>query len=281
MVRIDSMYRKLFSMFLLWFVATGLQAQLSPEQVWKRLEGHWEGSFIKGNASQPLKIHFYQKDKAYYSLQIIEEWHPQFGEFELPVSIDSLGTITTNTGHGKAVLTLDPGNLELTGYLDKTVPTLYVHLKKVPPPPTANHTVEAVYVQHKGITLGGHLHLPDRPSGTAVILVGGRGCYAGSTKYDLYAKILREYGVAVIAFDKRGNGQSTGDCHSATIEDLAEDVFAWKKYLEARPENFQQNRGHCEFSTLCLDSAFEFFANAFQVRYVGLIPSRHLRSCEP
>ena len=234
-------YRKNLFLGLLFFVfgLPMVQAQPPKEQAWKTLQGHWEGSSIKNNASQPIKIHFYKKDKAYYSLQVIEEWHPQFGEFELPVYIDSLGVITTNTGHGKAILSLDSNNLEINGYLDKKVPAIYVHLKKVPPPPLPAYTVEEVSIKHKGVTLSGHLHLPDRLSGTAMILVGGRGCYAGSTKYDLYAKILREYGVAVIAFNKRGTGKSSGDCNSATVDDLAEDVFAWKKYLEARPENFE------------------------------------------
>ena len=225
--------------FLLLMLPGEVMAQTSQQNVWSSLEGHWEGSFIRNNASQPLKMHFYKKGNDYYSLQVIEEWHPQFGEFELAVSIDSLGIISTNTGHGKAFLTLDPNNLELTGYLDKKVPAMYVHLKKVAPPPQPNYSIETVSVRHKGVNLSGHLHLPDRLSGTAIILVGGRGCYAGSTKYDLYAKILRKYGVAVIAFNKRGTGESTGDCNTATIGDLAEDVIAWKKYLETRPENFQ------------------------------------------
>ena len=225
--------------FLLLLLAGVVLAQNPQQEVWTSLEGHWEGSFIRNNASQPIGIHFYKKNNDYYSLQVIEEWHPQFGEFELPVSIDSLGIISTNTGHGKALLTLDPNNLELTGYLDKKVPAMYLHLKKVPPPPSPSHRIEEVSIRHKGINLNGHLHLPDRLSGTAIILVGGRGCYAGNTKYNLYAKILRKYGVAVIAYNKRGTGKSTGDCNSATIGDLAEDVFAWKQFLEARPENFQ------------------------------------------
>jgi pimeloyl-ACP methyl ester carboxylesterase len=82
------------------------------------------------------------------------------------------------------------------------------------------------------------LHQPKAQSKTAIILVGGRSCYAGSTKYDLYAKLLRDYGVSVLVYNKRGTGKSTGDCAVATISDLADDVMACKKYLENHPNNY-------------------------------------------
>lgn len=209
------------------------------EDTFNILKGNWEGAFIKNNAHQPINIQFYKKGESYYSLQIIEEWHPQFGEFEIPVSIDSTGKISTNTGHGKAILELDKNYLEMTGYLEGTNPTIYLHLKKVPPLPKPSYSVEEVAFSSGEVMLSGHMHLPKHSnSNSAIILVGGRGCYAGSTKYDLYAKILRQYGMTVLVFNKRGTGKSTGNCEDATIEDLASDVRACKAYLESHSRNF-------------------------------------------
>ncbi|MEM6377246.1 MAG: alpha/beta fold hydrolase, partial [Bacteroidota bacterium] len=53
-------------------------------------------------------------------------------------------------------------------------------------------------------------------------------------------KFLRKYGITVLAYQKRGTGQSTGDCSMATIEDLAEDLHQAKKYLEAHPNNYEK-----------------------------------------
>lgn len=205
------------------------------------LKGHWKGAFIRSNAQQQLVVQFYQKDSAMYSLQIMEEWHPQFGEFTIPVMIDSIDTIKMNTGHGKAILTLDSNNLEIIGYIEGSQPAINIHLKKIPPPPPPNYLVDEITIANGDISLGGHLHTPKFSSTkTAIIIVGGRSCYAGSTKYDLYAKVLREYGISVLVYNKRGTGKSTGNCDIATIDDLANDLVACKKYLENHPNGYNQ-----------------------------------------
>ena len=202
--------------------------QTPPSQ----LVGHWRGSFIKVNSSQDFQVRFYEKDGQLQSLQIMEEWHPQFGEFVLPVTIDSTNLITFRTGIGAARMRLDTAALELNGTLTDQTPTTYVHLKKIPDPPTPTYTVEAVRMRSGNDTLGGYVHRPKyAPSRTAIIIVGGRGCWTGSPKFDLYAKLLRDYNVTVLAYDKRGTGQSSGDCATATLDDLAEDVVTIRDYL--------------------------------------------------
>ena len=139
---------------------------------------------------------------------------------------------TVNTGYGQAILQLDTKSTEIHGFLPNTNPTVYVHLKKVPEPPAPDYELEAISVDNGEVSLRGHLHRPKyRPSRTALIIVGGRGCYAGNTKYDLYARTLHPYGVSVLAYHKRGTGQSTGDCSTATLEDLADDFSAVYRYL--------------------------------------------------
>jgi hypothetical protein len=197
------------------------------------LTGHWEGGFIKNNAQQRIDIQFYKKGEQLICLQIMEEWHPQYGEFELPVLIDSSNVISFNTGLGKANLQLDKEQLEIHGVIENTNPTIYLHLKKVPSPPQADYEVQAVQFKNNDVELSGHLHFPKYQKATnAIVIVGGRGCYAGSTKYDLYAKLLRSYGMAVLVFNKRGTGKSSGDCNSARIEDLAADVIAAQQFLK-------------------------------------------------
>ncbi len=208
-----------------------LHPQEIPDEIAQRIEGYWQGGFIKNNSFQNLEVRFFREEGAMNSLQIIEEWHPQFGEFVLQVTIDTLGQIAFNTGYGKAVMHLDGQALEMAGQIQGSLPAIYVHLKKIPDPPAPKYAVDEVQIQNGPLSLFGHLHTPDIRNKTAVIIVGGRGCYAGNTAYDLYAKLLRAYGVSVLAFHKRGTGNSTGDCETASISDLASDLAACRNFL--------------------------------------------------
>ena len=117
---------------------------------------------------------------------------------------------------------------------------MQVHFKKVAAPPTPDYEVKEISIANDDITLNGHLHRPKfRMSKTAVIVVGGRSCYAGNTKYDLTGKLLRSYGVTTLVFNKRGTGKSTGNCDLATVEDLASDVRACKRFLEDQPDRYE------------------------------------------
>lgn len=228
---------KTVSIFLLCLSCAYTNAQ---QDISKAIEGYWEGALIKDNSYQKIDIQFFIDNEKLNSLLIIEEWHPQFGEFITPVEIDSLNQIKMNIAYGKAALQLDKNASELIGQIEGSLPTIYVHLKKVPDPPNPNYNIEAVEIQNGSVTLSGHLHQPKfNTSGTAIIMVGGRGCYAGETKYDLYAKLLRSYGISVLVFNKRGTGNSTGDCALATIDDLASDLVACKTYLDRHPNNYR------------------------------------------
>jgi dienelactone hydrolase len=67
----------------------------------------------------------------------------------------------------------------------------------------------------------------------AVILVHASG--AEDREYLLpYARFLIRHGMAVLGFDKRGVGASTGDWKKASFDDLAGDVVAAFEYLKTR-----------------------------------------------
>jgi pimeloyl-ACP methyl ester carboxylesterase len=67
----------------------------------------------------------------------------------------------------------------------------------------------------------------------AIILVHGSG--AENREYLLpFARFLIRHGMAVLGYDKRGVGGSTGDWNTASIEDLAGDVVAAFEYLKTR-----------------------------------------------
>jgi hypothetical protein len=70
------------------------------------------------------------------------------------------------------------------------------------------------------------------------VLIGGSG--PSDRHNDGFFDLLRDHlanaGVAVLAYDKRGAGRSTGDWATATVDDLAADAAAAVAALQARPQ---------------------------------------------
>jgi fermentation-respiration switch protein FrsA (DUF1100 family) len=93
------------------------------------------------------------------------------------------------------------------------------------------------------ISLAGTLTFPPGPGPfPAAILLGDSGpqdrdeSLAGHRPFLVLADHLTSKGLAVLRFDKRGNGKSTGDYASATIEDFAGDAEAALAFLQARKD---------------------------------------------
>jgi fermentation-respiration switch protein FrsA (DUF1100 family) len=94
-----------------------------------------------------------------------------------------------------------------------------------------------------GDTLAGTLTLPNEEDQfAAVILVSGSGPQnrdeelLGHKPFLVLADYLTWNGIAVLRYDDRGIGESTGDFRSATSEDFAQDALAAVKYLKSRNE---------------------------------------------
>ena len=93
------------------------------------------------------------------------------------------------------------------------------------------------------ITLAGTLTLPRGPGPfPAAILLSGSGpqdrdgSIVGHRPFLVLADHLTRKGIAVLRFDKRGIGKSTGDYANATTEDFAADAEAALSYLTTRKE---------------------------------------------
>lgn len=109
-----------------------------------------------------------------------------------------------------------------------------------------DYSAEDVTFTHSDITLAGTLTLPakDGPH-PAVILISGSGqqdrdeaipIIPGYRPFQLIADHLTRQGIAVLRYDDRGVGQSTGDPSTATSADFAQDAEAGLTYLLSRPE---------------------------------------------
>ncbi|MEU1332805.1 alpha/beta hydrolase [Streptomyces sp. NPDC005865] len=90
------------------------------------------------------------------------------------------------------------------------------------------------------VRLAGTLGLPRRgePVRGGVVLVGGSGSSDrdNDTFFPPLRRRLLDAGFAVLSYDKRGVGESSGDWRAATLADLAADAAAALAFLRSRPE---------------------------------------------
>ena len=94
-----------------------------------------------------------------------------------------------------------------------------------------------------GITLAGTLTLPSTQINFPIaILITGSGPQnrdeeiSGHKPFLIIADHLTKQGIAVLRFDDRGVGQSTGEFKTATTADFASDVASAIKYVKSRKE---------------------------------------------
>ena len=95
---------------------------------------------------------------------------------------------------------------------------------------------EDVAFQNGDVRLVGNVTLP-KSAGRhpAVILIHGCCGTIPTRDFGYWSAYLAHHGFAVLAFDRRGGGESTGDAN-ASYEELARDVLAGLKMLQARPD---------------------------------------------
>ncbi len=94
-----------------------------------------------------------------------------------------------------------------------------------------------------GITLSGTLTLPaSEIQPPVVLLIASAGpcdrdeAGLGHKPFLVLSDHLTRQGIAVLRFDKRGCGKSTGNYNTATSQDFANDVLAGIEYLKSRKE---------------------------------------------
>lgn len=94
---------------------------------------------------------------------------------------------------------------------------------------------EAVSIPSGDVTLAGTLTSPrSRGRHPAIVLLHGGG--AQTRDFFWVTHFFARRGFTVLAYDKRGAGQSTGDWRTARAVDLSDDALAAVGYLRARPD---------------------------------------------
>ena len=120
-----------------------------------------------------------------------------------------------------------------------------------PKKPYPYYSEEVTFTNGKdGVRLAGTLTMPEKEGRyPAVILISGSGAQnrneelMGHKPFLVLADYLTRHGIAVLRYDDRGVGGSTGNYPSATTKDLANDARAALTYLLGRKEIDKKHTG--------------------------------------
>ena len=86
--------------------------------------------------------------------------------------------------------------------------------------------------------VAGTLALPPRPGPHPVVAIlhGGGDSSRESSPYAFWGHYLPRHGIAALLYDKRGNGESTGDWHEVGFRERARDVTRGLDLVRERPD---------------------------------------------
>ena len=225
--------------FLFAFVAVALLAGASaPAAASKDLEieGHWRGAVVRENAIQLIDVRLDASGDSLSGTYDI----PELGLFDVPLRELTLSdsTLTLRILYGPFALRHHPDVDQLTGGNERWNPPLALHLKREASGSERPFVTEELEFGNGGVKLKAMLVRP-RGNGPfpALVAVHGSGEQGLQMwEYRSHAYALAERGVAVLLYDKRGVGGSTGDFRTADFEALADDAAAGMRLLRSRPD---------------------------------------------
>lgn len=210
------------------------------------LAGAWEGTIDVSGVSLQMRVVFTESGDGLAAAIDI----PQQGASGLPLREVSLTGSTVHfelpTGAAAAVFEGELSGTTIAGTftqgpaVGKFSLTRAAEVTPQPPPP---YREEDVTFSSGAVTLAGTLTTPDEGGPfPAVVLLTGSGAQNrdeeifGFKVFGELADHLTRHGIAVLRYDDRGVGGSTGNLAQSTSEDFAGDALAAMAFLRARAD---------------------------------------------
>ncbi|MEM1381477.1 MAG: alpha/beta fold hydrolase [Pseudomonadota bacterium] len=203
------------------------------------IAGYWEGALTIEGSPLGIAVTIEETAEGFRAHPVISEWI-WYAIEPSPVTKTETGIVIADLYGGDAVLTLDPLYGQLVGAIATPDGSIGVHLKPLPPPPRPDWREEEVtFTSDDGTRIAGTLTIPNAPEkAAAIILLHGRGCGRRSVGE---ARVYAARGMAALTFDKRGAGESSGDCSAATHAQTVADAEAAQRFLQ-RHRNIDRRR---------------------------------------
>lgn len=153
------------------------------------------------------------------------------------------GTFKADSNNIKGTFTQGPANLPLTLSHDKPTAALAPATRPQDPKDFPYKQEEVYFINPKaGDKLAGTLTMPSGKVSKIVVLISGSGPQNRDEEikqfnhrpFLVWSDWLTRQGIAVLRYDDRGIGKSTGDFTSATSADFADDAEAAVSFVKSR-----------------------------------------------
>lgn len=231
---------------------------LSAQQTAPDLEGTWQGKLAAGGAELTIVFHL-KRDSSGGVTATLDS--PDQGATGILVSSvvvtdDSL-LLEVAAVRGGYNGQIQPGAQRIEGTWSQSGQAFPLALERIPaeeaasvrrpqePEPPFPYETENVTFKNEaaGVTLAGTLTIPEGEGPhPAVVLLNGSGpqdrnsTLMGHKPFLLWADVLTRHGIAVLRYDDRGVGGSTGNWAETTLPGRAADVQAALDFLRSRSD---------------------------------------------
>ena len=200
------------------------------------MTGDWTGAYVRDGTTQRVTATVTVANDTPRVALTNEELVYFGGRDPVPVTRTDDGRLTFDTRYGTARVDVDSTYRELVGTVGDHEPPIELHLKKNGPPLRPSIQTADVAFESGDATIRGTMVTPNT-SGPhpALVYVPGRGCAdrGGGLRR---LRWLAERGIAGLAYDNRGAGDSDGSCKTSTIETESRDLRSALQLLADRDD---------------------------------------------
>jgi uncharacterized protein len=272
----------ILGIFLLYYSSVAAQEY--------KFEGNWLGNLKISTVSLRIVLKITKVNKDFYKAILNS---PDQTDKDIPVdqvfvtgdSIKLFVKMITGSYKGKFTDSLidgiwSQGGMDLPLKFVRTEKSVEMNRPQNPKKPYP-YKEEEVTVLNKdaNVTLAGTFTYPEKGDNfPAVVLITGSGpqdrdeALLGHKPFLVLSDYLTRHGIAVLRFDDRGIGKSTGNFGSATTKDFATDALACIEYLKTRKEVDKKHiglLGHSEGGIIAPMAAMQSKDVSFIVMMAG------------
>lgn len=194
------------------------------------LKGHWEGAFARNGSIQIVALDFASDRAGTFDI-------PELGCFGEPLDSVSATDSSAVFGllYGTFRMRLHPADRQMTGENRAWGPPVSLHVKRTPR--IAAYDTMAIAATRAGATIRATLYLPRARGHVPAVVVAGGSIQTTRARWEYcsWGPVLADRGIAVVVYDRRGHGASTGDTTDTDLKTEAADVLALVERLRRNP----------------------------------------------
>lgn len=200
------------------------------------IKGYWTGSMEMNGKNVDISIIFDSEKSSFSSHDLMLMGEPIRNlklknnniSFSIMLDVEMLfeGAKENEQFNGNVSMQGGPPDMKITFNL----------IKKFDSSPIKSYSVEYLIVKSKDVNLSAEIYKPNsKELHPAIVLLHGSTTNL-KNQYTFYADFFASLGFEVLIFDKRGNGESTGNYATSSYANLVDDAIACLEIMKNRED---------------------------------------------